>query len=231
MASIDDVGDVVVITGSRISIGHRAVGGADLEFLGGVANEHGHIALEQSFHAGLVWTLRLGPDSPPAMVGARELQPGEAHSFFDGDEIRLGAAAEFRVHQPDVSSASVVLELIHGTEIDGARRVLLLAPGESARARIGSRANRHFVVPGFGADIEILRSQSGAHGDPGDPEVSSAPSVVLRCSAGVRRADAAPDGATMWATPLPLERRVFVSSGADPGRLPPFGIALRPLSG
>lgn len=227
MASIDDAGDVVVITGSSVSIGHRAAGGCDLEFLGGVANEHGRFDLEQSFHAGLVWTMRLLEGSPVASVGGRNLEVGEAHSLFDGDEVRLGPSAEFRVRQPDPASASVILELIGGTEVEGARRVLLLAPGESARARIGSRRSRHLVVPDLGADIELIRRGDSAVAD--DPQGASAV-LEFRCEGGVRLASGPPDGAMAWSTPLPLAGRVFLSSGADPRRLPPFGIALRPLS-
>lgn len=227
MASIDDAGDVAVISGSSVSIGHRAAGGCDLEFLGGVANDHGRLELEPSFYAGLVWTLRLHADSPVASVGGRDLKAGEAHSLLHGDEVRLGSAAEFRVRQPDAASASVILELVRGTEVDGARRVLLLAAGESARARIGSRGSRHLVVPGLEADIELLRPEgAGADGKPR----AALDAVLLRCAAGVRLASGSPDGATEWSTPLPLGGRVFLSSGADPGRLPPFGIALRPLS-
>ena len=232
MASIDDAGDVAVISGTRITIGHRAAGGSDLEFLGGVENQHGEVLLEQSFHAGRVWTLRLRPGSPPARVGGRELKAGGAHSFFDGDEIRLGPAAEFRVCQPDASSASVILELVRGTEVEGARRVLLLAPGESGRARIGARTNRHLLIPGLKADIELLRPMSkDSSGEDGGEDGAPTDSILVRCSAGVRPSAGGPDGAIEWSTTLPLHGRTFLSSGVDPARLPPFGIALRPLSG
>lgn len=205
LASVDDAGDILIVSGSSLTLGHRATGDPDVGFLGDVDPIHGRIALQQSFHGGQSWVLDL-PDSAPK-------------ALHDGDQVSLGASAEFRFEQRDVASASASLALLRGTDAHGARRVILLAPGASGTVRIGPRLRTHVPVAGLTSEIEITRGVDAA----------DAPALVFACEAGARLAGAPASDATSVTVPLPVESRTDLAFGAAPDRRPPFGIVLRPL--
>ncbi len=215
LASIDDAGDYVLLLGDSIGVGHRAAGRACLEFLGDLEAEHAVFELATSFHGGEGWSLRAAIGVAPPRVDGEELAPGSSRPLFDGDEVYLGTSAAFFVRKPDDSSSSLVLDLARGTDCHGARRIALVGLGEAARIRVGRNRRRHVPVVGLGHDIDMVARRDR---------------LDLRCDGGVRLAGTPADGAVELAIPLPLTGRIDVATGAAPDRLPPFGVALRPLA-
>ena len=108
-----------------------------------------------------------------------------------------------------------MLELEHGAEAEGARRVLLLAPGAEGRARIGSGATRHVPVPDLEHDVTLLLEDRG---------------VTLSCSGGVRpmAEEPPPELAPGVTLTLPIRRRVDLLVNAREAAVPPFVVAFGP---
>jgi len=220
LASIDDAGDVFMLAGSSITIGHAAAGVADLPLLADLDALHARASLVESFHGGLSWVLTIEPGAAAPVVDGQPVEdPSRPIALVDGVEVVFGRGASFRVRRSDPSSASIMLELMHGAEVAGARRVLLMAFGEGGRVRVGPRRRRHIPVGGLACDIEIILERAGEQGPA---------HVLVRCEGGARRTTSVGERTTEVMLDLPLEERVDLALGAAPDRLPPFGIALRP---
>ncbi|MEM9380341.1 MAG: hypothetical protein AAGB93_10375 [Planctomycetota bacterium] len=216
-ASIDDAGDLLILAGDEITVGHATSDAADLALLADLEGVHARIRLVDSFHGGSTWRLAAEPGAAPPTVDGRAAERAE---LVDGIEVSFGRGAAFAVRRSDPSSASVVLELARGAESRGARRVVLMAPEEAGRVRIGPRRRRHVPVAGLQHDVAMVLT-AGPSGGAGR--------LVVACDGGARRADLPADGATAVSIDLPIVRRVDLALGAAPERIPPFGIALRPV--
>ena len=173
----------------------------------------------ESFHAGPSWRITC------AGRGAVEVQGesvGEAGRIVsDGEVVRLAGNLAFRFQRPDPASASAILELLKGVEAEGAQRVILLAPGESGRVRIGPKASCHIPIAGVEHEIELCLA----------PEIDPT-ELVVRCDGGVRtlETDSPIDPAdTERRLPCPPARRIDLVLGARPTQRAPFGLALSPV--
>jgi len=133
----------------------------------------------------------------------------------DGDEVVLARNLALRYRQPDDSSGSALLELAAGAECQGVRRVVLLAPGEAGRVRIGSKRNRHIPVPDLAHEVLLVWSND---------------TLSVNCAGGVRLvgAAAASAGVPSLSIPCPpLSSSSFIV-GAREKAGPPFAIHVRP---
>ncbi len=217
--SVDDVGDLFVLAGTRFQVGHSAAPEPDLGFFGDIDGSHGVIELRDSFHGGAEWCLSVVQGAPDIEVDGKQLGAVDgARALHDGDRVRFGEAAEFTCRRSDPSSATMVLELEGRTNAEGARRVVLLAPGVAGRMRLGPRLRRHVVVLGISTDIALV-----AHLIP-----DAVPTLTVSCAAGVRVGGGDPGEDVIM--DLPLASRVDLALGAAPNRMPPFGLALRPTA-
>ncbi|QDV07661.1 hypothetical protein Poly30_31890 [Planctomycetes bacterium Poly30] len=216
LLSIDDVGDVLLLIGTSVVVGHTAAPEPDLRFLGDLDGVHGQFRLRDSFHGGAEWALAVQPGAAPIEIDGSSLRSSDGpRSVHDGDRVRFGVAASFTCRLSDPSSATMVLELEGPTDADGARRVALMAPGVAGRLRFGPRRRRQIVVPGIAHDVALVAQLEG----PGSP------SLAVSCSGGVRAPRGEPQQAVALA--LPLEKRIDLALGAAPDRRPPFGMAIR----
>ena len=221
MLSVDDVGDLFVLAGGRIQVGHAAAPESDLGFLGDIDGLHGVLELRDSFHGGAEWILSVVPGAGEIMVDGRGLSASDGpRQLHDGDRVRFGEAAEFLCRRTDPSSSSMILELQGRTNIDGARRVVLLAPGVAGRVRLGPRLRRHVVVPGITTDVALV-ARMGSGSEPG-----LEPTLTVSCAAGVRVGGGEPGEDVIMGLPLPS--RIDLALGAAPNRMPPFSLGLRP---
>lgn len=216
-ASIDDVGDLLLLIGTSVLVGHVAAEAPDLRFLGDIDGVHARLRLRDSFHGGAEWALAVQPGASAVEIDGRPWHPADgARVLHDGDHVRFGEAASFTCRLTDPSSATMLLELDGRTGAEGARRVALMAPGVAGRLRLGPRRRRQVVVPGISLDVAFV-----AHLD---QEARSA--LVVSCEGGVRLPGGDPREDLSLA--IPLEARVDLALGAAPDRMPPFGITLRP---
>lgn len=215
--SVDDVGDVLLLIGTSMVVGHAAAPEPDLRFLGDIDGVHGQIRLRDSFHGGAEWALAVQPGAAPIEIDGASLGASDGpRALHDGDRVRFGEAAAFSCRLSDPSSATMILELEGRTDAEGARRVALMAPGVAGRLRMGPRRRRQIVVPGISHDVALVAQLDG----------EGSPSLAVSCSGGVRRPGGEPlEG---LALALPLEKRIDLALGAAPDRMPPFGIAVRP---
>ncbi|MEM6570919.1 MAG: hypothetical protein AAF957_21075 [Planctomycetota bacterium] len=219
LASIDDAGDLLILAGDEVQVGHATSDAADLALLADLEPVHARMRLVDSFHGGSTWRLAAEPGAtPPTVDGA----PSAQAELVDGTEVSFGRGAAFTVKRSDPSSASIVLELARGAESRGARRVLLMAPGDAGRVRVGPRRRRHVPVAGLTHDVALVLGEASD----GDARI-----LTVSCDGGARRAGQPADGAKAVAVELPLARRVDLALGAAPDRMPPFGIAFRPIPG
>ena len=207
--AVDDGGEFLVVTGSRVTLGHSSVGVADVPVLADVESIHAVLTLSESFHGGTSWSVE------PAGASSIHIR-GEALAgpctLADGDVVALSDQVSFRFRLPEASSSSALLEWLGGIEADGAARVLLFAPGAAGRLRIGARRARHVPVAGLEYEVTLVLEQDA---------------LMLSCEGGVRIGfQGEPD--TTGVVPLPLSGRVDVVANARPSRRPPFGITLQP---
>ncbi|MEM8711423.1 MAG: hypothetical protein AAGG01_10760 [Planctomycetota bacterium] len=225
---MDDVGDLLFLVGRGASIGHVASAEPDLGLLGDIDALHARLALTETFHSGLAWSLSVVPGAAAVRVDGKAWGAGMGpRPLRAGDRVEFGEAASFLCRQTDPSSASMVLELERRSEIQGCRRVVLLVPELAGRVRFGRHLRRHVVIPGLSHDVAVLAHVEGRE----------APLLTVACEGGVRRvggASGAVEGAgetdRSASFGLPIEQRVDLALGAAPDRMPPFGMALRPIA-
>ena len=219
LLSVDDAGQFLVVSGERLVLGHVRGGRADLPFLADVGTTHAVLERVDSFRDGTVWSIApLGRES--VSVNGRSVS--ERVPLAGGDRVLLGENLHFRFEIPDPGSQTTLLRFPEGIDCGGGRNVLLFAPGEGGRIRIGSGAHRHVRVPNLDHEIIVTRSGERLH---------------VRCAANIHgaegvddrtdsdTADRDPGGVSM---PLPFERRFDLSIGKPDGGRPPFGIAFGP---
>ena len=217
--SIDDVGDVLVLVGTSVIVGHAAAPEPDLAFLGDIDGVHGLLHLRDSFHGGAEWALSVQPGASTVEVDGVERHAADGpRPLHDGDRVRFGEAASFTCRLSDPSSATMILELEGRTDAEGARRVALMAPEVAGRLRLGPRLRRQIVVPGIMEDIALVARMAG----------EGSPTLTVSCVGGVRVAGGNP--APSVSLGLPVVARVDLALGAAPDRLPPFGMAVRPTA-
>jgi hypothetical protein len=211
--AVDDGGEFFVAGGAALTLGHLRSPEASLPFLADVENRHVRFVCTESFHGGTCWSLeRLA--ARDARVNGEEL--GDAPRVLrDGDEVVLARNLALRYRQPDDSSGSALLELAAGAECQGVRRVVLLAPGEAGRVRIGSKRNRHIPVPDLAHEVLLVWS-NGA--------------LSVNCAGGVRLAggSAASAGVPSLSIPCPPRASSSFIVGAREKAGPPFAIHVRP---
>lgn len=212
--AVDDAGELLLVHGERLVLGHASGGVADLPLLGDVDAMHLVLVRAGSFHGGPAW--RVEPIGRPVFVDGVQLPPS-GRELVDGALVRLAPKVAFRYRRPEPASDSALLELLHGLECEGATRVILLGDGAAGRLRFGPRLGRHVVVPGLQADVEL-------------EFVAAASELLVRSEAPLEvRGWDARVGADGLHLPCPPPARIDVRVGtAQPGR-PPQGFALRSL--
>ncbi|MEZ6013694.1 MAG: hypothetical protein R3F49_01155 [Planctomycetota bacterium] len=239
--SVDDGGHWLVVIGRRVVLGlagggRRSEASADVGFFGELEPRHATLELRESFRDGAAWHLALVDGRGLELDGPRALRLGAGAralpevALVPGDRVLLTPKLAFVFDRPDPASASATLTLERGVEVEGAPRVLLVAPGPEGRVRMDAGRSAHIRVLGHSAAIELV--------------ATSAPDVlVLTSDAGW--VEPAPPGAGQVGradqvrVTLPLTGRIDLTaparaSGApEPAAtrgvgLPPFGISLAP---
>lgn len=213
--AVDEGGELFVVSGTSVSVGHARSGVADIPLLADLESVHARFSYVESFHAGPAWRLH-GEEGCRVQVDGEEQGGGEP--LRDGSFVKLASNLEFLFRIPDPASASAVLELQHGVEAEGARRILLFVPGKTGRVRIGSRADCHMPVTRLDHEIilEVERDQEQAE-------------LWIQCEGGVRKAGMAEQVATRLGAGLPpLERQDFFL-GARPTQSAPYCVSLVPV--
>ena len=210
LLSVDDAGVYLVVTGTRLTLGHLRAARADLPFLADVGPLHAELVRGSSLREGPVWSLRpLGGER--VRVDGRALGE-EGCRLADGDHVQLGENLAFRLAVPDPASETVLLELLGGIDCGGAHHVVLLGEGEGGRLRIGPAGQRHVRVAGLEHEVAIrrvgerllVRREPGAAGWPaGEPA-----ELTL---------------------PFPPRERVQLDLGRPREGRPPLGIAVGPV--
>jgi hypothetical protein len=209
LLSVDDAGQYLLVGSERVTLGHLRAARADLVFLADVGALHAELVREDSLRDGPGWRVRpLGGET--VSLAGRMLAP-EGARITSGERVRLGTNLEFVFRLPDPASASAVLELCHGAECLGARRVLLFAPGAGGRFALGALARHAVRVPGL--DFVLAFERAGDE-------------LVLTGEASAEAGLLA--GEQRLAFP-PRERRTL-STGAARGSRPPFSCSLEPVA-
>lgn len=209
LLSIDDAGEYLVVTGSRVTIGHLRAASADLPFLADVGPLHAQLVRSASLREGPIW--RIEP------LGAEEVRVegravgSEGWKLGDGDRVQLGENLVFRMQVPDPASETVLLELLGGIDCGGAHHVVLFGDGEGGRLRIGSAGQRHVRVADLEHEVSIVRA--------GDR-------LRVRCEAGIQGLPS--PGAHEVLLPFPPPARVQLDVGRPREGRPPFGLAVGP---
>jgi hypothetical protein len=211
--AVDDGGEYFVAGGAELILGHLRSHEASLPFLADVENRHVRFTCGDSFHGGTQWNLeRLAAGD--VRVNGETLHEAPRR-LADGDEVFLARNLGLRFREPDASSGSALLELSSGAECQGVRRVVLLAPGQAGRVRIGSKRNRHIPVPDLAHEVSLEWSN-------GELRVS--------CAGGVRFSGGAVGTASVPSISIacpPSTATSFVL-GARENAHPPFAIHVRP---
>lgn len=210
--AIDDGGEFLVAAGESLVLGHLRSQRAELRFLADLESEHARLARRESFHGGVEWTLEPIGSAEVELAGSRLAR---AQDLRHGDRVRLGRNLCLCFRQLDAASSSALLELEGQAECEGARRILLLAPGAAGRVRIGSRRGRPIPVPDL--DREVTLELEGE-------------ALLVRCEGGLRcGASSVPAGpACALRLALPPSSSLFVETGARARPGAPFTLALRP---
>jgi len=214
LLAVDDGGEFFAASGASLVIGHLRAQEADLPFLADVEAEHARLAIEDSFHGGPRWSLAASPRAR-ILVGGRFVD-AKPVLLADGDPVQLAPNLAFRFRAPDPASGSAVLDLQSGSDCQGARHVLLFAPGIGGRVRIAARVDRLIPVPDLLQEVSL--------------EIEG-PSLVVRCPGGVRvQGGVSPGGADpALVLPCPPERPISLNLGARPANRPPFGLTFSPV--
>ena len=222
LLAVDDGGEFFTAAGPSLVVGHLRSPSADLPFLADVDAEHALLSIAETFHAGPRWSIAALSGSR-ILVGGRLVERTPA-LLVDGDQVQLAPNLAFRFRSPDPASASAVLDLQSGADCQGARHVLLFAPGVGGRVRIAARIDRHIPVPELTQEVSL--------------EIDG-PSLVVRCPGGVRvQGGVAPhvappmtrEGADpAFVLPLPPTQAIALNLGARPANRPPFGLTFSPV--
>lgn len=209
LLSVDDAGQYLLVGSERVTLGHLRAARADLVFLADVGALHAELLREDSLRDGPGWRVR--PLGGEAVSLAGRALPAEGARLTSGERVRLGTNLEFVFRLPDPASASAVLELQHGVECLGARRVLLFAPGAGGRFALGALARHAVRVPGLDFVLACERV--------GDELVLTGESIPEAGTlAGARR------------LAFPPPERLTLTTGAARGSRPPFSCSLEPVA-
>jgi hypothetical protein len=204
LLSVDGAGQYLLCAGERLTLGHLRAARADLGFLADVGAVHAELVRVDSLQDGPGW--RIVPcGAERVRVEGRDV-PLAGRRMAAGERVRLGENLEFRLQQPDPASASVLLELLHGIECAGARRIVLLAPGAGGRLRIGAALSHHVRVAGLAFDLALEWHGSELRVSPSEPLEGVPPHLAF-----------------------PPAERVALRIGAPHGSRPPFGLSLEPV--
>jgi hypothetical protein len=208
--AVDEGGEFLVLSGPSVCVGHARSGQADLPILADLEPRHLMIARRSSFHSGVGWVATPCGDARVAIDGQRVL--GSA-PLVDGAELRLAGGVSLCFREPDPGSGSACLDLGGGLEAEGAARVLLLAPGEGGRVRIGPRTDRHVPVAGLDRDVELCELDGR---------------LRLQCDGGVRRPGQQESQLEVWVD-LPPPERVDLWAGVRDKAGFPYTVSIWPL--
>jgi hypothetical protein len=204
LLSVDGAGQYLLCARERLTLGHLRAARADLGFLADVGAVHAELVRVDSLQDGPGW--RIVPcGAERVRVEGQEVTPAGRRLAAD-ERVRLGENLEFRLQQPDPASASVVLELLHGIECAGARRIVLLAPGAGGRVRIGAALSHHVRVAGLAFDLALEWHGSELRVRASEPLEGVPPHLAF-----------------------PPAERVALRVGAPHGSRPPFGLSLEPV--
>lgn len=204
---VDGVGVHRVVCGTRFLF---ASGGVESDLqLGGEGLAAG-LALRTSLSGGASWVLCPLAEQPITIDGAPVAGPTV---LSDGDSIRFAERVELGVRLPDPASAACVLENLCEGEVDTARRTLLLPPGTSGRARVGSTSRAH---------VQTSRFETPLFVEFGGTKLRLVSDVPFTHGAG------AP--VTELDLPFPPARLEVVSMGSAEGARPPFELSFAPLA-
>jgi|GEM_PF-1224355 len=217
--SIDDVGELFVLHGSRATLGHSRAGRADLPVLADVDPLHVRFVRTESFHAGPGW--RVEPEGEQQIsIDGQLVEPGGA-ALLDGDRVRLAGNLSFVFRRPEAASSSAILELLGESECGGCRRILLWAPGEEGFLRVGPGRGRYLRATRLEEDLRLWIDGR---------------ELVLECAGGLRAEGGEVDpsapsssGPGGLRTPLPPRARVAFVVGQGGAEGPPFGLQIAPL--
>jgi hypothetical protein len=224
LLAVDDGGEFFAASGESLVIGHLRSPSADLPFLADVEAEHAILAIEDSFHRGPRWSLAAASGSR-ILVGGRFVD-AKPVLLADGDPVQLAPNLAFRFRAPDPASGSAVLDLQSGVDCQGARHVLLFAPGVGGRVRIAARADRLIPVPELTQEVSLEIDSSSIGGSS-----IGASSLVVRCPGGVRvQGGISPGGSDpTLVLPCPPTQPISLDLGARAAGRPPFGLTFSPV--
>ncbi len=202
-----------------MTIGHARAGESDLPFLADIDPLHVRLVRTESFHAGPGWRIEPIRDQDIALGG--ELLDAGGGALLDGDEVQVSPNLAFVFRRPEAASGSAVLELLHGAECAGVRRVLLFATGEEGRVRIGPGRGRHLRARRLQDEVTLWI-------DGNELVVESA--ADLRADGDdVAVQPAGPSGPGGLRLPCPPIGRTGFTVGRGGPKGPPFGVSLRGL--
>ncbi len=196
----------MLVVGTSLSLGHATGGQADVPLWGDLGARELELVLVESFHGGVHWRMCVPGESSGPDLG-------------QGEEVSIGPAGGVRLTQPCTSSAAGVLQLSGALDAEGARRVLLIPPGEGGSVRMGSTPDCHLFWRGKAPESHVeltVREEDGAL------------TLHLKCAEGLRT----PGGKieTHWAGPFPPSERVEVHLGDPDSTSPPCALCLSPGS-
>lgn len=217
--AVDDVGEFLVCFSPQVTIGHAQAEQSDLPILADIDPLHVRLVRTESFHAGPGWRIEPIGDQRIALGG--ELLDAGGGALLDGDEVQVSPNLAFVFRRPEAASGSAVLELLHGAECAGVRRVLLFATGEEGRVRIGPGRGRHLRARRLEDEVSlwidggelVVESAADLHADGDDVAVQAA----------------GPGGPGGLRLPCPPEGRVGFAVGRGGPKGPPFGVSMRSL--
>ena len=204
--ALDEGGEAMLVVGTSLILGHATGGVADIPLWGNLGEQEVEFALDESFHRGAHWRMRV-----PGEPSGPDLEPR--------GEKSIGAGGGLRLTQPHTASAAGVVELSGNLDAQGARRVLLVPPGERGTVRMGSTADCHLFWRGMSPE---------SHVDLTVCEEAGELTLHLRCAEGLR----VPGGKieTHWAGPFPPSERMEVVLGNPESASPPCALCLSPGS-
>jgi hypothetical protein len=202
--ALDEGGEVMLVVGTSLSLGHATSGQADVPLWGDLGDRVLEFALAESFHGGVHW---------------RMCVPGEPSGpdLGQGEEVSIGPGGGVCLTQPCAASAAGVLELSGNLDAEGARRVLLVPPGSGGSVRMGSTSECHLFWKGMTPESHVELTVC---------EEEGAFTLHLRCAEGLR----IPGGKleTHWSGPFPPRERVEIHLGDPDSAAPPCALCLSP---